>query len=146
VNAAELRAAAAAHFAGEGFVATADESIKLPLLLAGGGQRWGLALCAEQPEALAYLAAFEAAMQAVIDAAQGAPSLRLGIALDFASTAAGDERSYRRPLKKYSNSIVFEDLGLSLLLVSGAQDVTLLLPAEVNPFLRSLDRFIAGNR
>ncbi len=43
-----------------------------------------------------------------------------------------------------SNSIVFEDLGLSLFLVTGEQAVDVLTPLEVNPFLRNLDRWIAG--
>jgi len=54
--------------------------------------------------------------------------------------------SYRRALNKYSNSIVFEDLGLSLFLVKGEGDIITLAPAEVNPFLRRLDRWIAENK
>jgi hypothetical protein len=147
MNAAELRSAAIVHFEREGYAAAEDAKIKLPLLLSNGSQRWGLALCAEHPDALAYLGGFEAAMQAIIEAAQlQRADLKLGIALDFASTAGGQDRSYRRALKKYSNSIVFEDLNLSLFLVRAAHEVLTLNPPDVNAFLRDLNRFIADNR
>jgi hypothetical protein len=147
MNADELRAAAVAHFERDGFTAIEDETVKLPVLLANGDQRWGLALCAEHTDALAYLGGFEAAMQQIVDAAQlRQPGLRLGIALDFASTADGQDRSYRRALKKYSNSIVFEDLDLSLFLVRGPHEVLALAPQDANAFLRDLNRFIAENR
>jgi hypothetical protein len=72
--------------------------------------------------------------------------LQLGIALGFASTAGGEETSYRRALKKYSNSVVFEDLELSLFLVQDPQRVIVLRPAEVNAFLRDLNTWIAGQK
>lgn len=147
MNTAELREAALQHFARQGFEPIEDVSIKLPLVLQRGDERWGLALCPDQPDALAYLGGFEAAMQAIIDAARlQRLDLHLGLALDFASTADGQDRSYRRALKKYSNSIVFEDLGLSLFLVRGQHEVLVLAPQDVNAFLRDLNRFIADQR
>lgn len=147
MNTAELRAAAIEHFDRETFASVEDDTIKLPLVLLRGDERWGLALCADHPDALAYLGGFEAAMQQIIDAAQlQRVDLHLGIALDFVSTADGQDRSYRRALKKYSNSIVFEDLGLSLFLVRGAHEVLALAPQDVNAFLRDLNRFIADQR
>lgn len=147
MDAQELRAAMLRHFERDGFTETQDENVKLPLLLQRGDERWGFALCEDQPEVMAYLGAFEADMQAVIDAAQlQRPGLHLGMAVGFASTANGEESSYRRALKKYSNSIVFEDLGLTLFLVRGSHEVLTLAPKDVNVFLRDLNRFIADQR
>jgi hypothetical protein len=145
MDAGELRLALLAHFAG--FSERPDAQARFDLVLARGAERWGLALCADQPDALSYLGAFEAAMQQVIDARQlQQADLQLGIALGFASTAGGKEASYRRALKKYSNSIVFEDLDLSLFLVQDPQHLIVLRPAEVNAFLRDLNNWIAQRK
>jgi hypothetical protein len=147
MDAAALRQALLAHFGASAEVN--EERLGLDLLLVDdGGERWGFALCPDQPEELAYLAAFEAAMQQAIAArqVQGPGELHLGLALGFASAAAGEAASYRRALKKYSNSIVFEDLELSLFLVQSPQSIIVLAPGEANPFLRDLNRWIAEHR
>jgi hypothetical protein len=145
MDAGELRLALLAHFAG--FSESPDAQTRLDLVLARGAERWGLALCADQPDVMSYLGAFEAAMRQVIDARQlQQVDLQLGIALGFASTAGGESASYRRALKKYSNSVVFEDLELSLFLVQDPQRVIVLRPAEVNAFLRDLNTRIAGQK
>jgi hypothetical protein len=96
---------------------------------------------------MAYLGAFEAAMQRMVDAHQaGDANLRLGIGIAFGSTAGGRHPSYRRALKKYSNSIVFEDLGLHLFLVHENGAVMELEPSGINLFLRDLDRWIAAQK
>ena len=140
----ELRAALLRHFKAQGFVEDTNQSAGLHLNLQRGDERWGLALCPDKTEGMAYLGAFEAAMQKIVDAKQrGEKKLRLGLGIAFASTAQGKSPSYRRALKKYSNSIVFEDLGLHLFLVTGEGAVDELIPQEVNPFLRDLNRWIA---
>jgi hypothetical protein len=145
MNATQLHAAVVGHFWRHGFEEIAEEGVKLPLLMGRGEERWGFALCAEQPDAMAYLGAFEAGMQELIDVAPAQQAgLQLGLAVGFASTAGIRDASYRRALKKYSNSVVFDDLGLSLLIVRGPDEVLVLAPADVSPFLRDLDRFIAG--
>lgn len=83
-------------------------------------------------------------MQCLIDARAADLARPLGLALAFGSTAFGRHPSYRRALKKYSNSIVFEDLGVSLYLVRGEGDVIVLAPSEINAFLRHLDQWIAA--
>lgn len=120
-------------------------SDSLDLVLANGSERWGFALCPEREEGTAFLGAFEAAMQRLIDARAADPQRSLGLALAFGSTSAGQHPSYRRALKKYSNSIVFEDLGISLYLVKGENDILVLAPAEVNEYLRGLDRHVASS-
>lgn len=145
MDAGELTLAMLAHFAD--FSEQPDAQARLDLVLARGAERWGLALCPDQPDVMTYLGAFEAAMRQVIDARQMQKAdLQLGIALGFASTAVGEETSYRRALKKYSNSVVFEDLELSLFLVQSAQHVIVLGPAQVNAFLRDLNTWIAGQK
>ncbi|HLD93634.1 MAG TPA: hypothetical protein VI703_05495 [Anaerolineales bacterium] len=142
---AELRTALSKHFAPEGF--TTVESGDLDLELTNGAERWGLTLCADREEGMAYLGAFEAAMQRMVDAHQaGDANLRLGIGIAFGSTAGGQHPSYRRALKKYSNSIVFEDLGLHLFLVHENGAVMELEPSGINLFLRDLDRWIAAQK
>jgi hypothetical protein len=133
------------HFQPEGF--SPIDPAKFDLQLARGDERWGFALCAEREEGMAYLGAFEAAMQKIVDAHQAYNgNLRLGIGVDFGSTAAGKHPSYRRALKKYSNSIVFEDLGLHLFLVQPNSEVIDLRPSGVNLFLRDLDQWITAKR
>lgn len=105
-----------------------------------------LALCPDQPDELAYLAAFEAAVQRLLDARRAQPEQRLGLGVAFGSTADGEPRSYRRALKKYSRSIIFEDLDLHLFLAIKEGDVIALSPAQVNPFLVDLNRWIAARR
>jgi hypothetical protein len=141
----ELHLALNRHFAAKGFIEQPAESLGLDLLFESDAERWGLALCPDRKEGMAYLGAFEAAMQRAVDARQKAgEDLKLALGVAFASTAAGQSPSYRRALKKYSNSIVFEDLGLSLFLVTSEEVIHVLAPEEVNPFLRNLNSWIVG--
>ena len=141
----QLRWILSEHFGAKGFAA--QEAAGLDLLLTNKGERLGFVLCPDRDEAMAYLGAFEAGMQRAVDARRTQPEgLSLGLAIAFGSTAAGQRPSYRQALKKYSNSIVFEDLGLSLFLVKGEADVIALAPVEVNPFLRGLDKWIAAQK
>jgi hypothetical protein len=140
---AQLRSALANHFAQDGLIEAAETPAGLDIGFQKGAEIWGLALCPDREGGTAYLGAFEAAMQKVVDARRSGPEpMRLGLGLAFESTAGGQSPSYRRALKKYSNSIVFEDLGLHLLLITSTQAVDVLAPEEVNPFLRDLDRWI----
>ena len=140
---AELRTALVKYFAGKGFMETEQAAVGLDLAFAKGTERWGLALCPDRDEGMAFLGAFEAAMQKMVDAHQADANTKLGLGIAFGSAVAGQHPSYRRALKKYSNSIVFEDLGLYLSLVLDDDEVMELEPSEVNLFLRDLDRWIA---
>lgn len=64
----ELRSALSQHFHAEGF--SVAESKQFDLMLAKGNERLGLALCPDREEGMAYLGAFEAAMQKMVDAHQ----------------------------------------------------------------------------
>lgn len=142
---AGLRGVLSKHFQDQGLLPT--DPGKFDLAVAKGAERWGLALCPEREEGMAYLGSFEAAMQKMVDAHRARDAaLHLGIGIDFGSTAAGKHPSYRPALKKYSNSIVFEDLGLHLFLVQDNGVVMELEPSGVNLFLRDLDRWIASRR
>ncbi|MEX1248420.1 MAG: hypothetical protein WEA61_08050 [Anaerolineales bacterium] len=138
----ELRAALSKHLSSQSYQTLAKAG-DLDLALVIGGERWGFALCSDREEGMAYLGSFEAAMQRLLDARRAQPDLKLGLGIAFASTAAGQHPSYRRTLKKYSNSIVFEDLGISLFLIKSEDDILVLAPGEVNSFLRDLDIWIA---
>lgn len=143
----ELRWILSQHFAAQGFSAQAQAGLGVDLLLVKPGERLGFVLCPDREEGMAYLGAFEAGMQRAVDARRAQPEgLNLALGLAFGVTAAGRRPSYRRALNKYSNSIVFEDLDLSLVLVRSEGEVLALAPAEVNPFLRRLDRWIAENK
>jgi len=138
-----LRERLLAYFYERDFELSKTNPLDLDLIFFKDKEGWGIVVCPDRQESMAYLGAFEVAMQRVVDARQQAPDLALGLGLAFGSTAQGSHSSYRRALKKYSNSIVFEDLELSLFLVTGDQSIDILGPQEINPFLRDLDRWIA---
>jgi len=116
------------------------------LIIDDNGKRWTLALCPDNADAAGYLLAFERGMEVLIEAAAGVASHQLGLALAFESTESRQPISYRRALKKYSNSIVFEDLGIHLLLARSERRVMMLPPEEVTAFLQGLDRWIVRGR
>lgn len=113
-------------------------------IAAAGQPEVVLALCPDQPDELSYLTTFEAAMQRLLDARRAQPDVALGLGVAFASAAQGQPLSYRRALKKYSRSIVFEDIGIHLFLALKGGEVIALSPSEVNPFLGELNRWIAA--
>jgi len=137
MEAAALLAAAQRHFADSG----PPETVAGIAILQRQGQPIGLAMLPQQPDAMAYLHAFEDAMQALLAARQQQTSLELALVLDMQPALAHSAASYRAALKKYSNSVVFEDVGIGLLLLSSRPPVWL-PPAEVSPFLRQLDRWL----
>lgn len=140
MDAAALLAAAQRHFLDP----DAPQSLAGLTALQYQGQPIGLALLTRQPDGMAYLQAFEDGMQALLAARQQQPSLQLALVLDMQPALAHEVVSYRAALKKYSNSVVFEDVGISLLLLGRPQPVWL-PPAEVNPFLRQLDRWLLAD-
>ena len=118
-------------------------------LISNDGSRWMIALLSEQASQVAHLKRFEAGMQQLIEQAQviqGDAGGRLALAIAFDSTLTGERNSYRRALKKYSNSIVFEDVGIHLLLISQRRGSELVKPNEVNVYLAELDEHIARGR
>ncbi len=123
-----------------GFSATADG----PMVRAAQAEQiWHIVCAGDLPQPLDYLRAFDAALEALIPlATQSGNSPRLAVAVAFDSCERGEEISYRRALKKYSNSIIFTDLGIHLLLVRESQPPQVLTPPEINPFLRDLNRYI----
>ncbi len=135
MNATQLAAAAQAHLEAQGYLRQPQPLAGLDLMFSHGEERLALALLPSQPDAFAYLRAFEDGMQRMLAASQRQPDLRIGLALVLERT----EASYRQALKKYSNSIVFEDVGIGLLLAGSGQPPLWLEPAEVNGFLRGLD-------
>lgn len=131
-----MLAAAQHHFVDSGLPHTAAGLTILPR----HGQPIGLAVLPAQADGMAYLRAFEDGMQALLAARQQQPGLELALVVDM-QPALEQAASYRAALKKYSNSVVFEDVGIGLLLLSSRQPVWL-PPAEVCPFLRQLDRWL----
>lgn len=97
----------------------------------------------DQPQPPDYIRAFDAAMDELIEHAGGsaAPPV-LGLALAFGSTERGLEASYRRPLKKYTRSVVFTDLNITLLLVKDDGFVWEIPPEQVGAFLGNLNQFV----
>jgi hypothetical protein len=128
VDASELKQALITHFSPKGLAVNEDAALSCDLVLESANQKWGIVFCPDKARR------------------EGPADLQLGMAIAFASTAHGQSPSYRRALKKYSNSIVFEDLGLHLFLVSSAMAVDVLKPTEVNAFMRDLDKWILDQR
>lgn len=110
----------------------------------GGNSEWFVVLRGDCDVAFDYQRCFDAAMGAVItkNREQTNLPLKLGIAVSFSSTLRGDPFSYRKALKKFSNSIVFTDLDVSLLLVEDDLSVKQIESDNVNNFLQELNRYI----
>lgn len=97
----------------------------------------------DQPQPPDYIRAFDSAMDELIEHAGGsAQPPALGLALAFSSTERGEEASYRRPLKKYTRSVVFTDLNITLLLVKDDGFVWEIPPAQAGAFLANLNQFV----
>ncbi len=97
----------------------------------------------DQPQPPDYIRAFDAAMDELIEHAGGSATPPvLGLALAFSSTERGLEASYRRPLKKYTRSVVFTDLNITLLLVKDDGFVWEIPPEQVGAFLGNLNQFV----
>ncbi|MBX3047688.1 MAG: hypothetical protein KIT46_08350 [Anaerolineales bacterium] len=144
MNTAELTAALQARMAARGAQPLPPAGPPLPLHFASPQGEWWLALAAQQADADACQQAFEAGLQSLLALASQSAA-QLVLAVSFASTTAGQTPSYRPALKKYSNSVIFEDLGIHLWLASQAEWIEL-QPTQVSPFLRDLNRWIASHK
>ena len=103
-----------------------------------------LSICFQARESTEHLMAFEQAMQALLDARKKSDSREDYIVLDVEAIERKEAPSYRAALKKYSNSVVFVDLQIGLLLV-GSRGVSKILPENVNNHLRNLDKYFRAN-
>lgn len=146
MDAAVLTAAVQAQMAARGGLPLPPPPGGPQLRFGGPGDGWLFGLAADQAEPEAYLHAFEAALQRLLTAAGTGAGEQLGLALAFGSTAAGEPRSYRRALKKYSRSVIFEDLSIHLWLFLTPGELIELAPAAVGPFLQDLNRWIAARK
>lgn len=109
------------------------------------GGDWFVAGRGDQPEPDDYILAFEETMGELVEHAGGdAPKEKLGLALAFSSTNRGEDASYRRAMKKYTNSTVFVDLNIHLLLVRDDDSVLYISAERVNEFLEDLNSYVAG--
>jgi hypothetical protein len=98
----------------------------------------------QQPDSDAHIRAFEDAMDELVVLGAGQPAPALGLALPFEPVERGESASYRRALKKYTNSVVFENIHLALLLVRAGQPLEVIAPDAVNAFLAGLNAHIAA--
>ncbi|MEK6256662.1 MAG: hypothetical protein N2C13_05010 [Chloroflexota bacterium] len=113
----------------------------------GGNEEWFVVLRGDVNEAMQYQRCFDDAIDGLITKNRlvSKRPLKLGVALAFSSSLRKDRLSYRSALKKFSNSIVFSDLGINLMLVKDDHSVELLEPDEVNGFLMDLNRYIISS-
>ncbi|MBN2502698.1 MAG: hypothetical protein JXB38_18105 [Anaerolineales bacterium] len=108
-----------------------------------GEARWLVTAIGDNLDEWQYLYDFDGAIDRLIGTnTQLEQDVFMAVALPFSSTENGLDLSYRRALKKYSNSIIFLDLNISLLLVREDASLQVLTPEAVNPFLRDLNRLI----
>ena len=108
-----------------------------------GEDRWLVSAVGDHLDEKRYLYDFDGSIDRLITTnAQLGRDALMGVALPFSSTEQGQDLSYRRALKKYSNSIIFLDLNISLLLVRDDASLEVIAPNLVNPFLRELNRLI----
>jgi hypothetical protein len=142
----ELGVALARFLDAKGYSLSEEANPDVDLSLFKLNEKIGVVLAPEERDDAGYLRAFEAAMQKAVYARRADTGLALVLGVDFAATAAGRKPSYRRALKKYSNSIVFEDLQLSVLLATSAAEIIELRPDQVNNFFINLDSWIATKK
>lgn len=114
----------------------------------GSDAEWLVVLRGDLTKAFDYVRNFDDAMDAVISTDQAVTDLprKLAVAVAFSSTQRGGTRSYRKALQKYSNSIVFADLEINLLLVRDDLEVEMIAPEEINGFLRDLNHYIVASK
>ena len=91
-----------------------------------------------------HIRAFEAGMDQLMAVAVDEPGVSLALALPFDAVERGEANSYRRALKKYTRSVVFENIQLWLLLVRAGLPVEPVAPHEVNAFLAGLNAHVAA--
>jgi len=88
---------------------------------------------------------FETAMQYLVEKRESnSIDHKLGIAINFNPMIEKQNNSYRKVLKKYSRSVVFEDLSIHLFIFLDGKIVRQIDSTEINEFLIHLDRQIAG--
>jgi hypothetical protein len=146
VDELELGVAVARFLTEKGYTLDAEGNPLVDLSLSKSNERMGVVLAPDHADEPGYPRGFEEAMRMVVDARRADEGLALTLCIAFESTAAGRKPSYRRALKKYSSSIVFEDLQLSLFLVTSPKKIMDLRPHQVNPFLQNLDTWIATGK
>lgn len=142
----ELGVAIARFLSEKGYTLSEEANPLTDLSLFKSGEQLGVALAPDHRDDPGYLRGFEEAMQKIIEARRADTGLALALGVAFASTAGGRRPSYVRSLKKYSNSIVFEDLQLSVLLVMKEKEIIELRPDQVNNFFRGLDTWVAARK
>ncbi len=115
-----------------------DHPQEADLVVGQHGISWSLYLVDGRPgEGSAATRSFDSAVGRVVRDARSAPAGRQ-FALCLRLPPAGERLQLHlvRALKKYSNSIVFEDLQLGLWLVFNPGYVEIIAPAAANAFLR----------
>jgi len=114
----------------------------------GSDAEWFVVLRGDLKNSFDYIRKFDDAIDAVITRDRAATNLpvKLGVAVAFSSTLRGDVLSYRKALKKYTNSILFTDLDIHMFFVHDDLSIKLLEPDEVNEFIRELNRYIITAR
>jgi hypothetical protein len=111
------------------------------LVVRQGRTTWRLYLVDQpSPDTAGPHPAFDQAVARAIEDTRSAPAGgRQALCIPLGSKAPWFPLPLQRAMKKYSNSIVFEDLELSLWLVSDQSTVEIIPPASVNNYLRNLD-------
>jgi hypothetical protein len=134
-------------FGEQGYTLAAEAKYPVDVVAQRGADHWLVSALGDRPDEKQYLYAFDEAIDRLIGAnAELGYDVLMGVALPFSSTEDGQDLSYRRALKKYSNSIIFIDLNISLLLVRDDASLEVIAPDAANPFLRDLNRLIGRAR
>lgn len=134
--------------ASQGYAGVRDSKQVNSLRTWGHDAEWYVVLRGDENKVFDYVHAFDDAVNAVISTDQAVTDLprKLAIAIAFSSTLRGGRHSYARGLRKYSNSIIFTDLAIHLLLVRDDLSVEMILPEDVNEFLRDLNTLIVASK
>ncbi len=102
---------------------------------------WTIVLLKAQISSEAHNEYFESAIDYLLEIdRKKLPSKHFGLAIDVNAILDGESKSFRKPLKKYSNSVIFEDLGIHILFFAKGEIIIHAESNEVNDLLINLDR------
>ncbi|NVM28272.1 MAG: hypothetical protein HWN65_05480 [Candidatus Helarchaeota archaeon] len=111
------------------------------LAFKGLGDRWLVEVKGEDySRTESYQVDFDTAMGQLMKSVLTLESgFRYAVCIPYSRTERGERLSYRRVLHQYRESMVFEALHISLIIIREDQSVEVIAPKDVRSFLQKID-------
>jgi hypothetical protein len=101
---------------------------------------WKIIILSAQSSIKAHSKNFESAIELLLDIDRNhLPIEKLCLIIDVNAILKGERNSYWRSMKKYSNSVIFEDIGIQMLLYANDEIVLHAVAEDVNDVLNKLE-------